>query len=768
MDEKKDISFEELLDSLNTAIEKNSAPDKNTETPKEVKSSEESDALEGKTASFDISKLRSEKKEAHYRDHHDRVSGAFAKLKHRDVYSDGDEDDDITKKFSQLKDPDDFQIPKKEALSDNISYKEETPEDAAKKDDVLQKALGLDGSAEEAVEEKPVQHEPKVVRKKLSPDKTLSKVGSTFKDISEKAKKANEAGKKVEEYLSVEQNKKIVGRFRKESSALILRLIATGILSFLLFYVDLAPLLNVNLLPSVFMPPEYNVVFVLVQLQLLFFILLINYKTVFGGLISLLAGSPDPHSVTFITAVAVILHDIVTVLTCTRDINACVYNGVCALCVLMGLAYEYLGVKTKLSAFKVASGKTSKYVISKIPRSSAEAAVFADYSDDMRGDMYRISSAKFTSGVMSKLYSINPIEKTLKFLLPAALGVALVFFFVTIKAGGYDGYHAFTLCLMLCLPASMFIASSYPAARAQSILEQHSTAILGADGAEKLARAGIMSFNDSDVFPSTGIKVNNVNIYGDNRIDHVVYYAAGAFRKLGGPLRDVFSDTDDGVGACEQIDITELTGSGFTMIADGKTVIMGKATYLREKGFLTESTDADSKYEANSGRIMYMAYDGAIAAKFYILYTMDAEFELLLQKADSIGLYVGLRSCDPNIDDGLLAHSLNLKKYPVKVIRPDISSIGEELCDESSCPAVSRGSKGGSKALLSALMLASKMRQLRTINVIISLIAIIFSAILMILFVNAKNYTSIYGLYPILFQIIWAAISACFSNIYLQ
>ena len=44
----------------------------------------------------------------------------------------------------------------------------------------------------------------------------------------------------------------------------------------------------------------------------------------------------------------------------------------------------------------------------------------------------------------------------------------------------------------------------------------------------------------------------------------------------------------------------------------------GKSTFLREKGFLTESLESDAVYESKGGRIMYMAYDGHLAAKFYI------------------------------------------------------------------------------------------------------------------------------------------------------
>lgn len=806
----KNISFEELLESLNSAIAKNNGEGegKKSEGPKkdiaeaqkteseplEAANDEALEALDTsdtknesasvqqnsepeedggvsqKTSAFNPVSLRREKRNLRFTgvtDHHDRISGTFEKLKKRDVYQEpeiSDEDDDVTKRFSQLKDASEFEASKKEVAKEHFPIKDSAADEKTV-DVALKNALGLEGDEKDATVPTPVipaveqEEKPKLTKK--------------IKDVIEKAEKSakNAQSKKLscEEYVNHEQAKKIMGRFRRESNRVLLRLIITAVLSFLIFYTDLAPVTGLNLLPAIFMPPAYNVVFVLLQMQLLFFIILVNNRSLFDGITALFSGAPNVNTVSFTATTVIIIHDVVTMLSCSSDFTVCVYNGVCALCILAGLVGEYLGLKTKMSSFKAASGKSGKYVITSISEGASETEVFRDYADDLRGEMYCVSKTKFPAGVMNKLNCTNPVEKTIKYVLPAALAMSAVFFFVTLKSGGYDAFHAFTLCFSMCMPISLFLAAFYPSAKAQMILEHSGTAILGAESCEKLAKMGVMSFNDSDVFPSTGIKVNNVNIYGNNRIDHVVYYAAGAFAKLGGPLKDVFSSaTDDGAGSCENVTMLEIMPDGFTMKADGKTVIIGKATYLRRKGFLTETTQADSVYESKSGRIMYMAYDGAIAAKFYIKYTMDPEFDLLLQKADSIGLYVGIRSYDPNIDDSLLAHTLNLKKYPVKVVKLSFADdfiTESETCD---CPAVSKGAKGGSKALLSAVMLASKIRSVRTLNIIATFVAIAAAAVIMALLITAGTFISTFALYPILFQILWIAFGALMTNITLQ
>jgi len=501
----------------------------------------------------------------------------------------------------------------------------------------------------------------------------------------------------------------------------------------------------------------------------LLFIVLINTKTVGRGFSSIFAGRLTPETITLVSFAAIIVHDVITVLTCTKQNTVCLYNSVSALSFIMALAYEFLGLKTRLSAFRIASGKAVKYTISRIPDASSEEKVFSDYGEEDSADMYCVTKTKFINGVMAKLHSPSKAENYIKYTVLASLAVSVIFALISIKNGGAACFHTFTLSLLLCTPFSIFAAASQPLARAQSVLEKNGTALLGHDGVEELASAGVMSFNDSDVFPSAGIKVNNIYIYENNRIDHVIYYASGAFARLGGPLKDVFESADaDGAGACADIKFLSVEKNGFTMLADGKLITVGKSTFLRENGFLTESIESDAVYESKGGRIMYMAYDGHLAAKFYIKYTMDTEFAALLKKADSVGIYIGLRTLDPNIDDSLLATGLNLKKYPVKVVKLKYGEQISGISENESCPAVSRGARGGSKALLSAMFLSSRIRFLRKLHLLTCALALIIGIVITALLLNAGTFGATYAIYPILLQILWTVVTTASTHFLLQ
>lgn len=749
-----DIDVEELLRDIDKAVEQSEQSDK-----ADAKDTGTAVSSESKDAEDPTVRITSPigKTSGGYRE---KIYETYDKLRKEMIY---DDDDGGTKKFSQLTEDESSVGRESKYSQEEIDKIDSESEEKAK---AFEQAYS--DMMESYEEEKKAAKKPKPQKPQKPKVPLKSRISGFFYEFTGKLEAKMPKKKVSEEYTSPEQNQSIIRDFRKENNRTVLRMISTAVLSLLLFYVDMAPVIGGKMLPSVITPPKYNVVYVLFQMQILFFIILINNKAIGNGFAKLFSGHPSPDSVTAVATVAVIIHDAVTALTCPTTVNVYVYNSVCALMFLTGIARDYLVIRTRLSAFRIASSRNGKFVISAIDKSASEHSVFADYAGEMKGDMYCVTKTAFVDGVIGKFESTDATEGSLRFTIPACLAISAIFFIIAVRSGGYDGYHAFTLCLMMCLPLASFTASAYPIAKAQSVLEKSGSAILGAESIDRLAKTGVMSFNDADVFPHAGIKVDNILLYGEHRIDHVIYYASGAFTKMGGPLGKVFSDADgEGVGLCSDIEFTDITDSGFTMIAERREVLVGKATYMRQKGYLTEKNDTDALYESKNGRLMFMAYDGSIAAKFYIRYTMDAEFERLLQKADKVGIYIGIRTFDPNIDDSLLAQYVNLKKYPVKVVK---LSLGDTLITESKhteCPAVTRGN-GSSKSLLSAIMFGSRIKQLRFVHFITGLVSIGIAVIICALLVASGTFTGTTALYPILFQLLWTVFAVCITNIQLQ
>ena len=60
--------------------------------------------------------------------------------------------------------------------------------------------------------------------------------------------------------------------------------------------------------------------------------------------------------------------------------------------------------------------------------------------------------------------------------------------------------------------------------------------------------------------------------------------------------------------------------------------------------------------------IMYMFRENKLVAKMYIKYVMDSDIDLILKQFSGSGLYVCVRTFDPNIDEAMIAKKAGMKK----------------------------------------------------------------------------------------------------------
>ena len=86
-----------------------------------------------------------------------------------------------------------------------------------------------------------------------------------------------------------------------------------------------------------------------------------------------------------------------------------------------------------------------------------------------------------------------------------------------------------------------------------------------------------------------------------------------------------------------------------------------------------------------------MAVDGVLAAKFYIKYAVNRNFEALLHSFYEAGICVGIRTYDPCVNDELVCGNLKGSNYPISVINihPEETAAGVSDETESSVISVS-------------------------------------------------------------------------------
>jgi len=555
------------------------------------------------------------------------------------------------------------------------------------------------------------------------------------------------------EFSMQSQTKDIMKVYRRRSRGLLWRMIACLVLVVgTFFYESAASGLFGMSLPGFIAPENYPIVYTMIGMQILFFAVALVYRQMLKGFVDILRLTPTPYSASAVLAVFSFIYHIICCFA-GAGTEIVLFNLPMVFGVLLGIIYEFLNLKREMNSFKVAGSKKPKYTINKIDGNKAklENESFREFLDE-DASLFKVGKTAFVNNFFkrTRAYPRNMIY--LGIFIPAVLVLSLIFFIVAIFVVG-DAYKALTLgfgLLFTAMPLSMFITYSYPIFRASEEAFESESAIIGSASLEEYSSASAISFEDKDVFPSYGVKVRGIKIYGDAVIDRVIYNAASLFHLVGGPLADVFDVAVD-LGHSDDVDLVEAAQDGLEAVIDGRHIYAGKASYLIRNDF-EPVVDENDQRDEESGKvsIMYIVIDGEVAAKMYIEYAMDPDFEFVLKKLYKAGMCVGIKSFDPNINDVMLGTRIKLSKYPVRVLKCGGLEDIAETAESADSGIVSKSS---AKSLLWTFTLCDKVLHVIKTSLVVKIFSVAVSLFIMA-FIMIMDFEFI-SAYAALYQLFW-------------
>ncbi|MBE6611966.1 MAG: hypothetical protein E7632_05700 [Ruminococcaceae bacterium] len=556
------------------------------------------------------------------------------------------------------------------------------------------------------------------------------------------------------EFTSRDQADDILRAYHSKYKLLILRIILAVVLVGAVFFVENYFMFGITL-PAFMRPTSYPVVYAMIDLQLVLLAGALVYRQIIDGIKGLAALKPVPESMTSFLLAMSALYTFAACLSAPVE-GFRLFNLPVMFTVVLALIYEFMNLKRDVFSFNVISSKKKKFVVSPVSDTteSLEREMFRDYVP-ADAQIVRVGKTDFVDGFFARV-SDNRISKPfVGVILPVVTILAALFVILTIIKTG-SAHEAFTnafLTITLTLPASSFIVYSLPFYKAAKDSYDNDSAIIGETSLHEYAGSAVISFEDKEVFPSGGVKVTSIKVYGSNRIDEIIYCLASAFIKVGGPLADVFSQATHDLGHSEDVELLEVEDDGFTVTIDDVQVYLGKASYMEKKDYDPPFDAEDKRLEQNTSvGILYVAYGGQLAAKVYVQYTIDSEFEGILAQLYKTGMCVGIKSFDPNIDDLMLAKKIKAMKYPVKVIRArnveDIPHIFER-CDSGIV------SKRSVKALLRTVAVCERVSHTIKTNMIFKVLSMLIGVIAMVFIYSFGAEVELQSLWTLLYQAIW-------------
>ena len=609
-------------------------------------------------------------------------------------------------------------------------------------------------------------------------DVNLMEIFGMDKELQEKIgtdefRRLHEDGSKEEllggffpkEYESPEENKSFLDLFKRSYQSTLVRLII-GILLFVtaVVFECFRPLIL-----SGMSNPRYLVVFTLAMLQITVFLTALALPEIFRGFRNLGKGKATPELIVAAACISNLLYEIALLIT--RSLSGTqTYNIPLAICVLSGIVYRVLGDRRDLLSFKIVSSRHGKFALTHLRNREGglEKDAFGEYLTE-DSEIFGVKEAEFIENYAARSVRQGSGKGVSAVLIPAALLCAVVFFvlgFFRHSGGNFAsnfaaGASVAQLCLMLLLPACCLLGFALPFFRASEKAFRRGSAIIGDSALEEYADASVISFNDDSVFPEGKVKLRSMRLYGNNRIDLVLYKASSVFERLGGPLQPVFHAATKDLGVSEDTVIREIRRSGIDATVDGESVLIGSAAYMEEQGFRPPVADGDETLEYQSQiSIMYIAIDGVIASKVFIEYRLDPEFEGIVKSLYRSGMCIGIRTLDPNINDVMLDRRIKLSKYPVRVLK---CRAADELSKPSSRIDSGVVSKRSVKDLLRTLTSCEKVRQIthwNTIFALVSMVAGLAFTTLLFVFDRGGSFSPLFiGLYQLFWMIPTAIVS---------
>ena len=592
-------------------------------------------------------------------------------------------------------------------------------------------------------------------------DKIAAQNDAEVRELEEQQRRAAEF-----EYTERSQTPRIAEAYKYSLNSLKIKLAAASILTLVLFFFENITLFGVQF-AGAFDPAVYPVVYIMTSLQLMLLVCAVAYEQILAGFRNLVTGRPTPESVTAVLAVFGILYSAYASAVSVQGTEPVMYNFAVAVCALMTLIFAYVNTKREIFSFNIVSSKKQKYIFRRIPATDAspESEAFGAVEDD-NPDVLQIEKTAFVDGYFNRTSAILHTTRLYVGAMLTAVAAAAVLLAVFSAIGGSGAYNAVTIAyvsVLAAIPMSMFFTYSYPFYKANREAYENDSTIVGESSLDEYSGASIISFDDKNVFPSYGVKVQNIKIYNNNRIDRVLYYAASAFAAAGGPLCDVFDVATLEMGHSDDVKILGADVGYLETDVDGRHLLFGRSAVLRELGIeLPEDVVEEDSYIEGDLSIMYMVRDGELIAKLYIKYLMDADFEFILNQFAQNGTCVCVKTLDPNIDAEMIFAKVKGKAYPLKVIKKHDAASDEQRADSG---IVTRGT---TKSLLQVVSYCDMVLNVKRTNMIISIVAAIVSVAIMFIVSMSNNLGAIGSWLLVVNQLFWMIPAMLTTKLYIK
>ncbi|MBQ5602195.1 MAG: hypothetical protein IIU77_05170, partial [Clostridia bacterium] len=429
------------------------------------------------------------------------------------------------------------------------------------------------------------------------------------------------------------------------------------------------------------------------------------------------------------------------------------FNFVLFLVCLMCLVSKWLDLTRKLHALKIVSSKAVKYSLVRMKKTES-----APEREATSGMMDLSEDAKYIRVVQSKKvsnYKKRNADKVMYKRLSGVFIVAVLIAAVATLILTRNEEHftqsfriAFSV-VMFVTPFSLYTVFSLPLYKVSKRASRSGTAIIGEAATMEYCAPAFVTFNDTDIFTEKNVWLDEVSMKDSESFSKGLAYASVVFEPISGPLNKVLSGAVDYEVTNETVEYVDISDDGLEAVVNRERVRIGQASYFEKYGYMLED-ESDRNY-----RIMYVEIGNVISLKIRLVYSIDKDFEKILQNLYKSGMGIVIRTSDPNINISMLESIIGTGRFPIKILKYRTEKEMAVVRESADSGIISRGK---TRPLLETLYRCDRAGAVIKSGLLLEVIAFVVGIIAALLLSSFDALGSVSSLHIALYHIFWSVL----------
>lgn len=472
------------------------------------------------------------------------------------------------------------------------------------------------------------------------------------------------------EYNSVEDRRDVAIDIARVKLWLVIRMLVTGILAGILFYLVLSGK-HINLSLPAFIAPERDLRAYFMSLTVVTVgVCLAGSSAMGGGLISLFkmrANSDTLVSLAMLAAVG----QCVFATAKPSAVNPKDLTMYCCVAAL-GMFFNSLGKMTMISRIQanfkiIASDRPKKAVL------LSEDDVFSrQFVPGSRHPLVAVSArTDFFTDFLALSYSDQYDVGIHRVVAPICLLCAVIAGIFTYLFSQGDAMAAVTsLTAILCV-ASTFSATfieNVPLGKLTRKLAPQGGMVSGNKAVEDYCDVSAIVLSESDLFPAGNVQIHGIKPFEGGRVDEAIVDVASVVYAAGSAMSSVFLEMLGGnKGLLKPVEnIVYEDGQGICAWVASRRVLMGNRQMMMAHGIQLPEEPFDQRYTQEGGEVFYLAVGGEACARFLVSYHIDEALAAELDRLAAMEKTLVIYTMDPNLTPQKI---WSLYNYPESLIQ---------------------------------------------------------------------------------------------------